>query len=500
MPVILKMRDLDEIFNSIDPSVRVIINDLPNRTENDQSYFDYLIKQVYTSDMITMLPTCSCGDIRGEHRIGRLCPKCNTPVKQCIQDDIRPILWFRRPRGMERLINPMVMIMLGMRFKKRNFDPIRWLTDKHYQPTGAVTKVQSALMEAGAIRGYNSFVQNFEEIFQILNNHPDYKVKKKGPGFHGMLFPGDSDKKDPLEEMIKENRHILFSEYLPLPNRALIVLEKSFSKTYTEESSLGIHNALNTMRSIDMDFHDQKPSTIEARLGKILYMLTEYIKKYILTNLRPKPGIPRKHVYGTRGNHTFRAVITSHDRPADHDEIHIPWNAAIPLLELHIMSKLLRPDHPLGGMTFNEATAFILGHVEKYDPRMDAILKELIDESRHKALLFTIQRNPSQFKGSACTVRATKVKIDPGDSSVSMNDNIADFSNADFDGDEVNFNLMTDQYMEDMIYPLSPFFNMFELDEVLKVSGKVSMNSGVVASTSEWLTNQKRRAKKTLAA
>ena len=66
--------------------------------------------------------------------------------------------------------------------------------------------------------------------------------------------------------------------------------------------------------------------------------------------------------------------------------------------------------------------------------------------------------------------------------------------------DEVNFNLMTDQYMEDMIYPLSPFFNMFELDEVLKVSGKVSMNSGVVASTSEWLTNQKRRAKKTLAA
>lgn len=60
--------------------------------------------------------------------------------------------------------------------------------------------------------------------------------------------------------------------------------------------------------------------------------------------------------------------------------------------------------------------------------------------------------------------------------------------------DEVNFNLMTDQYMEDMLYPLSPFFNMFELDEPLKVSGKVSMSTGVVASTSEWLMNQKRRA------
>lgn len=48
--------------------------------------------------------------------------------------------------------------------------------------------------------------------------------------------------------------------------------------------------------------------------------------------------------------------------------------------------------------------------------------------------------------------------------------------------------------MEDMLYPLSPFFNMFELDEPLKVSGKVSMSTGVVASTSEWLMNQKRRA------
>lgn len=434
MPVILRFRDLDNIFNSISPAHRVVINDLPNRTENDQSYFDYLIKQVYTSDMITLMPTCACGDIRGEHRVGKVCPKCNTPVKQCIQDDIRPILWFRKPRGMERLINPMLLIMLTNRFKKRNFDPIRWMMDKHYQPSGAVTKIQEAMILSGIPRGYNSFVQNFDQIFHLLNTHPLYAAKKKDKSFYGMIFDATAESQDPLAELIRRNKHLLFSDYLPLPNRALIVIEQSFSKTYTEESSLGIHDALNTMRSIDADYHDQKPATIESRLAKIMLMVTDYIREYIRSNLRPKPGIPRKHVYGTRGNHTFRAVITSHDRPADHDEIHIPWNAAIPLLELHLMSKLLRPDHPHGGRTFNEATEFILGHVEKYHPVMDALLKEIIDETRYKALLFTIQRNPSQFKGSSCAVRATRIKTDPADRSVSMSDNIADFSNADYDG------------------------------------------------------------------
>jgi hypothetical protein len=435
MPVILDSVNLDRAFAKLDPAKVIIINDLPNRTEADQDSFNWLIKEVYTSDMISMLPKCRCGELKGEHRVGAICDKCGTPVRQSIEDDIQPILWFRKPKGIKRLITPHTLVMLEERFRKRNFNVIQYLMDKSYTVSGTKPKVMQQIMADDLPRGYNSFIDNFYEIMDYLSKSKLFKNQKNTDKLiRGMLGLNDDADPDILIQMLKDHKDTIFCDYLPLPNRTLLVVEQSFSKNYVESHALGIHDALNTMRSIDRDHHDQKLQSIESRTARILLKIAEYMRVYVETNIQPKPGLARKHMYGTRANHTFRAVITSHDQIAEHDEIHVPWSAAIATFWQHLMSVLINPNHPLGGMSHLAATNLLMDHVEKYHPLIDEVFKDMIKNTRHGAIISLIQRNPSLLKGSSQRVRIPKIKTDPADKTVSMHDLIASAMNADYDG------------------------------------------------------------------
>ena len=64
--------------------------------------------------------------------------------------------------------------------------------------------------------------------------------------------------------------------------------------------------------------------------------------------------------------------------------------------------------------------------------------------------------------------------------------------------DETNFTLALDHFMEDMMYPFSPEFNLLHLDEPLKLSDMAAMTDGVIASASEWIDRERRQHKKGL--
>ena len=431
MPVILQSINLDEHFAKLDPSKIVIVNDLPNRTEQDQEYFNWLIKEVYTSDMISMLPKCRCGELKGEHRVGVVCDKCGFPVRQAIEEDISPILWFRKPKGINRLITPHTLIMLEDRFAKRNFNVIRYLMDKSYVVHGEKPKIMQQVISDGLPRGYNNFIDNFYDIARYLCTNRAFKNQRNTEKLlQGMLGFKEDAENDVLLQMLLDHKDSIFCDHIPLPNRVLLVIEQSFSKNYVESHTLGIHDALNTMRSIDKDHFDQKSISIENRTARILLMLSEYQYRYVETNIQPKPGLPRKHIYGTRANHTFRAVITSHNRPANYNEIHVPWSVAVAVLWQHIMSILIDPVHVYGGMTHRQAMGYLMDHIGKYDKRLDEIFNFLIQSSRQGGLVTIIQRNPSLLRGSAQRVLITRIKTDPADNTVSISDLIATAMNA----------------------------------------------------------------------
>lgn len=441
MPLILKFNSMDEEFRRYQ-GPKIILNDLPAKTEADREYFLTLTRQTFNSDIVSVMPRCDCPDdigLKGEHVLGEVCDICNTPVRRTIDENIESMLWFRQPAEIEKLISPIILIMLLKRFSKSKYSVIQWLIDRSYRPVVKMPAVVLRMQSIGIKRGYNYFVQNFDEIMKWLFSQPEFVHRKTSlSSIVDMLELTDVDG-DPLRNLVTDKRDILFSEYLPIPNRSLLVLEKSALGIYGEGTTFDIQNTLNTMLSIDRDYYDQTLIAKENRTAKILLMLASYYLNIFDTNMSPKPALLRKHVYGARGNHCFRAVITSHEGPHDHDEIHIPWCVASTVYQLHIIPRLLEGGVTRGGIpyrfTLNEAIGYMYGHVNRYSPILDELFENLIAQSKYNGQIALLQRNPSLAQGSAQRVRITKVKKDPMDTTVSISDLVCAALNADYDGE-----------------------------------------------------------------
>jgi len=392
MPLIQNLLSLDEEFAncSVPP---IIINDLASKSEDDRQYFTDLIRETYSSDMVSVLPHCQCGELKGEHVIGQLCEKCETPVKQCIEDNVSPSLWFRRPAGVEKMINPIIFTMLSARFSPSKFRVIQWLTDRSYSPAGKMPEVVRRMIDDKIPRGYNNFVQNFDEIMAYLFAQKEFRLKKGVLNYILDMLGLTHPSKDPLQQLLLDRRDALFSDFIPLPNRSLLVLEKSALGHFVDASTVAIQDTLNTMLSIDRDYYDKSITAIENRTGKIFAMLSDYYVNLFCKNLSPKPGLFRKHNYGSRLNHAFRAVITSHEDIEDHDVVYIPWCVGVTVWRLHIFNRLMSPTHKYGGMMHNEAVDLLMSHVYKYHPILDAIMKDFISSCGHKGVPVLQQRN-----------------------------------------------------------------------------------------------------------
>ena len=81
----------------------------------------------------------------------------------------------------------------------------------------------------------------------------------------------------------------------------------------------------------------------------------------------------------------------------------------------HITNKLLRK-----GLSPSECEKFLMLHTNKYHPDLDAIFKELIEESPYPGLPIILQRNPSLVRGSAQQFYVTKIKPDPSVNTISL--------------------------------------------------------------------------------
>lgn len=392
MPLFQELLNLDQVFHN-SQTEPIIVNDLCSKTEDDRDYFNNLVKQTFTSDVISVMPRCQCGELKGEYRSGEVCDICGTPVKQSIENDINPTVWFRRPSSVEKLINPIVFIMLNQRFTKSKFKVIQWLIDKNYGTGIKRPPSVEQLVQMQIPRGYNSFVQNFDGIMEFLFNHDDFTIKRATVGFLvGMLdFPEGTI--DPLKELIRVNRDKLFSDYIPILNRSLFVLDLHATGKYLDPTTIDIKDALNTMLSIDQDYYDKTPAVIENRTAKILIMLTDYYETLLQKNISAKEGLTRQHGYGTRSNLAFRAVITSHEAIHDHDEIWVPWCVGLTTFQLLVLNRLMNEKLPYGGMTHNEAIGFIYQHIYKYHPLLDEILKDIVANFPGGSIKCLNQRN-----------------------------------------------------------------------------------------------------------
>lgn len=448
----------------------IIINDLIDDSEENKADIEEMMLTKFSSDMQSILPTCKCGDTQGEYAIGSECPNCNTLVNVVIEDAIQPLLWFRRPNDVEGLINPAIMIMLLTRFKKSGFEVIRWLTDTHYKAPVKTPKSLMLLEAQGVQRGYNYFVRNFDYLMSLLFSMKDFSTK--------------SPSEDLLEDLLKRDRHKIFSDYVPLPNKALLIIERSSMGTYADLSIASAIDAMSMVTAIDNPLINHNLKTKENRTAKALYKLSTYYQSTMKKTLVSKTGIFRKHVFGSRTHFSFRSVASSITEPHNYDEIYAPWGVGVSAFRIHLINKLLRL-----GWTYNDAVALILSHIDNYHPLLNRLLAELISEAPDGKIAAIIQRNPSMLSGSAQAVWITKFKTNPNDQSVSLSILIVKAPNCDFDGDELNISLAVDNKLCRLWQKLAPHNNVFVLNQPGVVSKNVAIPNPVVSTMANWMSD-----------
>lgn len=422
--------DFDEEFNNL-PKIPTILNDLEENNAKDKEFINSCIYTRYTTDLLSNIPSCGCGHLVGQDLLGVTCTECHDTVKNSIETDLEPLIWIRAPEGVKALINPTAWEIISQRYTRSNFNVIRYLCDVTYNPQIRKPAVINEIKALGIPRSYNNFVENFDEIIELLNGLPAFRLKR--------------NEVDYVYQFIKEFRNVIFPKYIPIINKSILVFEDDNQGNFVDSTVPGIVNAARIMVGIDVKNTYSLKQKENRAIKAIIHLAEVYQKMNDDAFLSGKPGLLRKHIFGTRSYFSFRAVVSSITKAHHYREIHIPWGIATSVFSVHIKNKLLRM-----GMTSNEATAYVNEHAQKYSPLLDEIFQSLINDSIYpntpyidvvsgetkmlRGVPCTMARNPSLKVNSIQLCYITRVKTDIDDPTVSIPILSVSPMNADFDG------------------------------------------------------------------
>ena len=354
----------------------------------------------FQGDRVSLLPRCKCEATQGFFPPKTLCSVCGTEVKNDITQPIDYALWFRKPKGVNTLINPHYWLVLKEVMALPGFNILLYLTDRDYRPKQKNPPIIGTLINAGITeRGYNYFTDNMFRILEICVG-----IKK--------LATQTTKIKAILTQMVTTPDSVL-TDYIPVPNKAALVMEFNSLGIFRSPSMAEARDAINTMVGIDdMPFVRNIQNRTSKCLDKICVFYTQYFDK----SFRPKEGWIRKHLAGSRLNFTFRCVLTSITKPHLYNELHVPWCMAVVVFKHHLISKLMK--YPGNPYSLPEATRLIYDHANTYHPVLAELLDSFITDANGK-LYAIVQRNPSMAIGSAQRMIITQFKKDTLDRSMS---------------------------------------------------------------------------------
>lgn len=477
--IYLDVPDIDRYYDTVADKA-IIVNDIDARNPAEMDRLNRLLYTQFEGDLLDTTPSCDCGKFRGEHLVGTVCRPdphngfpsnesyCYTEVASITERPMESILWIRTPPGIKRLIVPQVWTVLSDFFKTNNV--IRWLCDPTYHIEDKATKNRlQRILDLGWKRNINHFVDNFDWIMDYLISHKFGEAKKPLQRHYITLY-------------INQHKHKFFPRHLPIPNRSVFIIEKTPLGTWTDPTlSFGL-DAVRTICSIEHSYVPLSTKQIENATIKAIWQLADYYDSYVTRNISKKPGMARRQMVGGRLDFSARAVISSLSGRHYYQELHIPWGVAVMMLKSHITSKLDKR-----GYTPRQCEELISLYTKRYHPVLDEVMKELIDESPYKALPCILQRNPTLTRGSAQLLYITKIETDTTINTFAMSVLVLKGPNADYDGDELNLELLLDKTEHDAFYVLSPHYYVLDTQQPKRISSFMAIPEPVLQTISSFV-------------
>lgn len=527
MGIYQEMVDLDQSFRN---TPGIVVNDLDVATTEQREFLDRLIRMQYSAETISTVPQCDCGATNQGFNLGVICKECGTPVTDVFDQKIAPIAWIRAPIGVPAFIHPTILRMLrdalvcGAGRESSKFPYFSYLINPAIQAKTQYERMVAQVLENhGLKRGYINFINNFDEYINKLflevkiptltsGSKPTIKptktinLKAKAFTYLQPLFPDvPSGKVHPVHAMIRLYRSLALVQYLPLPNKVLLVLEKTHYGTYadapvtelidTVRTIVGIDTPLSrSINSIDTNLtglSDINVGTqgqewlslrqVERRVVTTLFKLDDYHTSNKRDVVSRKEGLCRKHLYGTRVSWSARCVISSITEPHRYDELFMPWSAAVTLFSKHLENKLYKL-----GYSPNECKELLQGHTYKHHPLIRKLFDELLSEAPNGRIPVFIVRNPSLARSSTQLMYISKIKDDPQDVTIGLPiTNVVGF-NADFDGDQMNIFLPLDNILARAMKHLEPHKSFYEINGYRELSSMMAFPKPVALTIANW--------------
>lgn len=384
------------------------VDDLSNR----QKLTEMLITR-YESDTLDSVPTCTCGELRfGWVGSSAVCENCGSGISVPAERPIESQVWIRAPKGVKALIHPRMLDAMIQFFRAGGESIVTWLLDPLYRPKREV-QAHYKLREKGIKRGLNYFIEHFDEIFKTL--------------MYGLGINRTRADKMEFAEWVERNREKLFPTAIPIPSKITFIIEQTATGKFADTSMTSAFDAINTITSIYSGISEPTQQVKESRAFRACQQLAAFYETQYRKALGPKSGWFRRHVFGSRPAHSFRAVISSLSENHLYDEVHLPWSLALSLFELHIANKLLKM-----GMSPNEINQLVNDHYERYHPVLDTVLQQILAEHPSgRGFPCVIQRNPSLKRLSAQRFFISKIKTATEVNTISLSVLVLKGPNAD---------------------------------------------------------------------
>jgi hypothetical protein len=410
MAVIQKLVDHDQLFQQLKNVGTIILNDLSLVDTDDMERLNSKTMTVYNTDVFTIIPSCECGNLNKGYYKGRVCPKCNSEVVDP-NSNVNPVIWMKAPNPRFKFINPEIWNIINYR-TPRNVDILRWLSDTSYNPNVKLPTYLPELLETiGGERRYDMLIENLDKVVLFLATTP--KLRKWSSNFMVLL------------ELMNTHKDCVLSDYLPLHNKKLFVMENTSKGKYTNLVSADIVDLSRSFIGIINDSNTslRKLSNLFGSIGNKLSIIDAKLHK---TFLGKKGGLFRKNLYGNRVPFTFRGVITSVPGKHRYDELVIPHQVGVTVFRPMIMGKLFKR-----GYTLKKASKLLIQSVKTVIPLIREILDEILREAPDNKMPVVAGRNPSLLQGSQQLMYIIGFHKDPEIYSIQYSGLVAKNSNAD---------------------------------------------------------------------
>lgn len=450
----LELIDFNDLYRHYSRDA-IIVNNFDLKNEEHLQELNEHLYSFYEGDSFDSMPSCDCGYLRGEYNSELTCPLCNTIVRTATEQPIEPKLWMQVPDGVQGFISPQVLIILKNLFDSAKISFIEYLINDYYRLPQKPTQVDKRLIEKiqqiNWKSSINEFINRFDEIIELL-------LKEKYHNKPAVVLH--------IRQFIQENRHKFFPQYLPVPNKALLIIEKTRMISdgsrpihYIDETLWSAPDAVMTLCSLNTHV-SPKQKTVEHKVAKTIIQLAKYYSSFLEDRIGQKKGFIRKQIFGSRFDFSARAVIASLSRTHSYEELEIPWGVALHIFKLHLTNKLMRY-----GFTPDEAEALIFRHTKEHigyqsNPQLvqekrflEQLIDTIIEQSPHEIEYEAVEidksnqfqwrtyrkrgfpcllnRNPTLLRGSVQLFYITRVNKDPSVCAIKMSTLTLKAPNAD---------------------------------------------------------------------